>query len=149
MDWRDWVVAEARSWKGTPYVHKGRVKGVGVDCGGIIHTIFNQLVPLAPFPRDYPQDWAMHKEGNELYLSFIMPYVEEVPSPVKGGIALWHFGRNYSHGAICTERGTFIHAYGRNDFGKVIESAPSFFGGRKVKYFDLRPEWHSLQSPQP
>lgn len=30
------VIREARSWIGTPYHHQGRVKGVGVDCGGLI-----------------------------------------------------------------------------------------------------------------
>ena len=28
------VVAEARSWIGTPFLHQGRVKGQGVDCKG-------------------------------------------------------------------------------------------------------------------
>jgi cell wall-associated NlpC family hydrolase len=29
------VVAEARSWIGTPFHHQGRLKGVGVDCAGV------------------------------------------------------------------------------------------------------------------
>lgn len=29
------IVAEARTWLDTPYVHQGRVKGVGVDCIGV------------------------------------------------------------------------------------------------------------------
>lgn len=148
MEWRDWVVQEARSWKRTPYQHKGRVKEVGVDCGGMIYQIFNQLLPLAPFPQDYPQDWAMHKDAHELYLDFIMPYVVEVPGPKKGGIAVFHFGRNFSHGAIVVDARTFVHAYGRNGFGKVIESDITFFKNRAVKYFDLAPQWHSLQAPQ-
>jgi len=28
---RQAIIAEARSWIGTPYLHHGRVKGVGVD----------------------------------------------------------------------------------------------------------------------
>lgn len=141
MDWRDWVVQEARSWKRTPYVHQGRVKGVGTDCGGMIYQIFNQLLPLPPFPNDYPQDWAMHRGDHEIYLSFIMPFVIEVPEPVRGGITVFQFGRNYSHGAIFTDKKTYVHAYGRNDFGKVIESSPAFFMQGRVprlaKHFDL------------
>jgi cell wall-associated NlpC family hydrolase len=30
------VVATARSWLGTPFHHQGRLKGVGVDCAGVI-----------------------------------------------------------------------------------------------------------------
>ena len=29
---RERVVAEALSWLGTPYAHRQRLKGVGVDC---------------------------------------------------------------------------------------------------------------------
>lgn len=30
------VVAEARTWVGTPYAHQAALKGVGCDCGGLI-----------------------------------------------------------------------------------------------------------------
>lgn len=30
------IVAEARSWVGTPFLHQARLKGVGVDCVGVI-----------------------------------------------------------------------------------------------------------------
>ncbi len=33
---REQVVAEARSWLGTPYHHQAHAKGVGCDCGGLI-----------------------------------------------------------------------------------------------------------------
>jgi cell wall-associated NlpC family hydrolase len=140
--WRQYVIDEARTWKGTPYQHRGRVKGVGVDCGGIIHTVFSPLLPLKPFPKNYPPDWCLHRE-NEIYLNFIMPYVTPVPKPVPAGIALFKIGRNFGHGAICTEKGTFIHAWGRNQHGSVVESRLSFFtignGGkfREVQYFDV------------
>ena len=30
------VIAAARAWLGTPWRHQGRLKGVAVDCGGLI-----------------------------------------------------------------------------------------------------------------
>lgn len=33
---RDAIVAEARTWIGTPWRHQARVKGVGVDCIGFV-----------------------------------------------------------------------------------------------------------------
>lgn len=33
------VVAEARTWLGTPFKHQGRVKGAGVDCVGLLFGI--------------------------------------------------------------------------------------------------------------
>ena len=32
---RDMIVAEARTWLGTPFQHQARLKGVGVDCAGV------------------------------------------------------------------------------------------------------------------
>lgn len=148
--WRGYVEDEARSWKGTPYQHKGRVKGVGADCGGMIYEVFRQLLPLPPFPKHYAPDWAIHRE-NEIYLSFIEPYVTQVKRRVPGGLAMFKIGRNFSHAAICTTNGKFIHAWGRNQAGSVIESGLSFFmvGGkpREVLYYDLSDACLNMYSP--
>jgi cell wall-associated NlpC family hydrolase len=146
--WRDLVIADALTWKFTPYQHKGRRKGVGVDCGGLLYEVYNPLLgPFAPFPDSYAPDWGAHKEDNEIYLDFIMPYVVEVNGPQRGGFSLFHYGRNYSHAAIWTGK-NYIHAFGRSNVGYVKESPPSFFtnkGGtmRAVKHFDVSEEWLS------
>ena len=43
MTTREQVVAEARSWLGTPFHHQGRLKGVGVDCAGLIYCVQHEL----------------------------------------------------------------------------------------------------------
>ncbi len=147
--WRQWIIDEARTWKGTPFQHKGRIKGVGCDCGGLIYQVYVSLLgPFKPFPKDYAPDWALHRE-NEIYLDFIEPYVVEVPKAKPGGLAMFRIGRNFGHATICTERDTFIHAWGRNQAGTVTESGKSFFTVgddgkmRDVKYFDVNPTWPS------
>ena len=40
---RPQIVAAARQWLGTPYLHQGRVKGAGVDCAGLVVGIAHQL----------------------------------------------------------------------------------------------------------
>lgn len=150
-EWRALLETEARTWLYTPYLHKGRVKGVGVDCGGILYELYNPwLGPFKPFPDNYPPDWALHKEGHEIYLDFVMDYVEEIEEPVAGGFSLFHYGRNYSHAAIFTAKGTYIHAYGNNRTGSVRESRPSFFTigktaekPREAKHFDVSKAWLS------
>lgn len=37
------VVAEAREWLGTPYHHQARLKGVGVDCAGLVIGVARAL----------------------------------------------------------------------------------------------------------
>lgn len=146
--WRFWVCAEALTWMWTPYQHKGRLKNVGVDCGGLLYEVYSPLLgPFRPFPEDYAPDWATHKDGNELYLDFIMPYVQEVEAPRKGGFSVFHYGRNYSHAAIWMGE-KYIHAFGRNNVGSVKQSPVSFFSTkagklRDAKHFDVSKEWLS------
>ena len=144
--WRDIVCAEALTWKWTPYQHKGRVKKVGVDCGGLLYEVYAPLLgPFKPFPDDYPADWAAHKDGNELYIDFIMPYVDEVKTAMRGGFTLFHYGRNWSHAA--TWMGPkYIHAFGRNNVGYVKESPVGFFAKnngtlRDMRHFDVSSQW--------
>jgi cell wall-associated NlpC family hydrolase len=144
-DWRSFVENEARGWIGTPYQHKGRIKGVGVDCGGILYQVYNPVMgPFKPFPATYPPDWALHQD-NEIYLDFIMPYVQQVDKPICGGFTLFKMARNFAHAAIYSKRGTYIHAWGRNQIGHVVESRPEFFrlGGkpREMKHFDVSQDW--------
>lgn len=43
MTARDKIVAAARGWLGTPFHHQGRLKGVGVDCAGVIVEVAREL----------------------------------------------------------------------------------------------------------
>jgi cell wall-associated NlpC family hydrolase len=40
---REQIVAAARRWLGTPFHHQGRLKGVGVDCAGVIVEVAREL----------------------------------------------------------------------------------------------------------
>lgn len=138
---RSRILLEARSWIGTPYHHKGRVKGVGVDCGGLLYEVYGKFYPLKPYPDTYPADWSMH-QGAELYLDFIADYVSEIGNPPVAGIVVFRYGRCYSHGGILTESNTVIHAWGRTQHGMVIESPMSFFNDKRSyrprKYYNIK-----------
>ena len=139
--WREEVEQSARSWMFTPYQHKGRVRGVGVDCGGLLYEVYNPIFgPFPAFPNNYAPDWALHR-SPEHYLAFIMPFVRQIDAPIAGGFSLFKYGRNFSHAGIYTARGTYIHAYGSNKSGSVRESSPRFFRignkDREVMHFDV------------
>jgi len=137
--WRTDIIDRAIGWLGTPYHHKGRKKGVGVDCGGLIYEVFSPLIPLKPFPKDYAPDWTLH-HGEEIYQNFIGPYVQQIEAPIRGGLTLFKFGRCFGHGAIF-DGSKYIHAWGRNGISKVIQSHPSFFQKRERQHFDVDPQW--------
>lgn len=150
LTWREDIVSEAKSWLGTPFHHKGRKKGVGVDCGGLIFEVYKSVLglPHESFPKYYAEDWALHKDNNEIYLSFLQPYVKEVSEPQPADIVMWKFGRAFSHGTIYIGGGKFIHSYGRTQHGSVMVSKASMFnigtdGIRPNKCFTLDEKWLS------
>jgi cell wall-associated NlpC family hydrolase len=48
MTTRAEVVAEARTWLGTPWVHQHRTKGVAVDCAGLVICVARDLGLVPP-----------------------------------------------------------------------------------------------------
>jgi cell wall-associated NlpC family hydrolase len=148
QDTREAMVADARRWIKTPYHHKGRKFGVGVDCGGLIYEVYNKFLgPLRPFPSDYPPDWTLHR-GDEIYLNFLREYMVQVSQPALGGLTMWRFGRCFGHGTIVSGPNEWIHAWGRNGQGDVRASAKTFFGRREHIHYDVSPSWLCQQRPR-
>jgi len=107
------VIGEATSWMGTPYHHLANVKGVGVDCAMLVVEVFKAcaLVPLDLDPRPYAPDWHLHR-GEEKFVGWLQRFADPVQQPLAGDVAIWQFGRCYSHGAVVVhDDGTIVHAY--------------------------------------
>jgi len=125
MEQRAAVVAEARSWVGTPYHHMGEVKGAGCDCAQLIkHAFLGAGVVLDFEVERYTSDWHLHR-SEEKYLSKVEEYCGEthpgeVPlelrmkdpgfRPLPGDIIMFRIGRTYSHGCVVTEWPMVVHA---------------------------------------
>lgn len=59
------IVAEARSWIGTPYVHQASLKGAGCDCLGLVRGVWRAVTGAEPeVPPPYSRDWA-ERSGTE------------------------------------------------------------------------------------
>jgi NlpC/P60 family putative phage cell wall peptidase len=115
------VVVEARSWMLTPYHNSADIRGAGVDCGMLIVRVFVDLGLVEPFdPRPYAPDWMLHRD-DEKYLDFFTERCCRVAAPQPGDIALFRYGRSFSHGGIVTavDPVRIVHAY--HDAGCVIE----------------------------
>ncbi len=112
-DQRALVVAEARSWLGTPYHHAADVKGAGVDCAMLLVRVFCDLGLVPPFdPRPYTRDWFLHR-SEERYLGALLARAREVRAPGLGDIVLFRMGRCFGHGGIVSrlEPLSLIHAF--------------------------------------
>lgn len=107
------IVAEARSWIGTPYHNCADIRGVGVDCGMLLVRVFVDTGLCPPFdPRPYPVDWHLHR-SEERYLGFIFDRARETVSAQSGDVMVLRYGRCYSHGGIVVNVRplTIVHAY--------------------------------------
>ncbi|MGP0104031.1 hypothetical protein [Rhodoblastus sp.] len=136
------VAAEVRKWIGTPYHDTADIRGVGVDCGMLLVRVFVDLGLVPPFdPRPYPCDWMMHND-EEKYLGWVKDNCGEVETPGQGDIAVFRFGRCYSHGGIVTAAAplSLVHAYAMSRC--VVEEHLARNGDltkpvRKVRFFSL------------
>jgi NlpC/P60 family putative phage cell wall peptidase len=129
------VVEEAQTWIGTPFHHAARVKGAGVDCLMLLAEVYEHA-GIAPHiePPFYVPDWHMHRDA-ERYMEGLLRYarpIERIPLP--GDIALFRFGRTFSHGAIIAAWPRLIHAYWA--IGVVWGAATLYpLKGREVRFF--------------
>ncbi|MDP3264175.1 MAG: peptidase [Tabrizicola sp.] len=122
----DRVVAEARSWIGTPYLHQASTKGAGTDCLGLLRGIWRALQGVEPEPvPPYTADWA-EPDHREVLLEAAARLLLRKPDGAadRGDVLVFRMrtGSIAKHLGIQSQTGAeprFIHAY--TDHG-VVES---------------------------
>lgn len=117
------IVETARSYLGTPFHHQARLKGVGVDCVGLVICVARELGYI-------PHDWDVKgygriPDGLQLshHLNERMTRIEKIDL-MPGDVVLVAFTKHpqhigivgdYVHGGL-----SMIHADGQR--GKVLET---------------------------
>ena len=115
------VVAETRRWIRTPYHHRGNVLGAGVDCGMLLVRAFVDSGMVEPFdPGEYPTDFMMHNDEQQ-YLGFVSRLCGRVDTPRLGDIAVFIFGKVYSHGGVITGLDPIMLTHAYAQAGRVVE----------------------------
>ena len=131
------VVAAARGWIGTPYVHQASCRGAGTDCLGLVRGVWREVLGREPEgPPAYTRDWS-EVAGEEALWAAARRRLRVVPAGramrpgevllfrMRSGSVAKHLGILSAGGA--TPR--FIHAYsGRG----VVECALSRPWARRV-----------------
>ena len=119
------VVAEARTWLDTPYVHQHRAKGHGVDCVGLVIGVARQLGIVAP---DFDVNAYPRKPDGRTLLArcgeFMDPIRDEDVRP--GHVLVLAFRKDPQHMGILADYLygglSLVHAYGTTDGkGRVEE----------------------------
>jgi cell wall-associated NlpC family hydrolase len=136
---RQKIIDEAYSWIGTPWHHRACVKGAGVDCVFLLAGVYTAVGLINVNRHDipyYPIDIMQHR-SEETVLAVLTRYAHEVKTPKMGDVALWRFGRIYSHAGIIIDHPNIIHAY--RVAGAVVagDITQGDLAGRQVKYFSF------------
>ena len=122
------IVAEARSWLGTPYRHQASVKGAGCDCFGLVRGVWRAFHGPEPEPVPaYSRDWRI-ESGKETLIAAGVRHMHRVavddrrPGDVlifrmKPGLIATHCGilSAVSDGGL----GRFVHAQERGTVNEV------------------------------
>ena len=139
MTTRAAIVAEATTWLGTPYHHCADVKGAGVDCAMLLVRVYAAcgLTPPGFDPRPYSPQWHLHR-GEELYLQWLQ-VAQALPTntPQAGDIAIWKFGRTYSHAGVLKNDSEVIHALIDSGCVTIHKLTDTPLAGCAVKFFSV------------
>lgn len=117
------IVAEAKSWLGTPYQHQASLKGRGCDCLGLVRGVWTALYGAEPeVPPAYSQSWA-EAGGRETLAAAAARHMHPVPlDAVQPGDVLlfrWRAHLPAKHAAILSSNELMIHAHDRRAVSEV------------------------------
>lgn len=118
---RDDIVHEARLWLGTPFRHQARLRGVGVDCIGVVIGVAHSL-----HLSDYDcRDYAASPNPKTMQ-ALMLEHLDMIPfrSVLPGDILWFRVVHEPQHVGIVTEIGpviSMVHAYAKQSISKCVE----------------------------
>lgn len=124
------VVAAARGWIGTPYVHQASVRGAGADCLGLIRGVWREIHGKEPEePPPYTADWGETGREELLLAAGLRHMARATGDWAEGQVLLFRMreGAVAKHLGILSQAGEdarFIHAYDRHGVVESPLSAP-------------------------
>lgn len=123
------VVAAARGWLGTPFVHQARLRSVGVDCAGLVIGVARELGLVA---ADFDVNGYSRAPDGQSLLAWCDQYMARVPQAdmrpgdvivARVDVEPQHMGilGDYQHGGL-----SIIHAASAGPRQGVIETRLMF-----------------------
>ncbi|QBQ98166.1 NlpC/P60 family protein [Paraburkholderia pallida] len=107
---RERLLVEARTWINTPWHHRARVKGAGVDCAQFVNAVYHTVLGTDLIEIDYPPDHFLHRSEEQL-VTQLERQANCVPLALPGDVVVYRFGRAMSHAGLVVDWPRIIHAY--------------------------------------
>jgi NlpC/P60 family putative phage cell wall peptidase len=132
----DRIVAAARGWIGTPYLHQASLKSAGTDCLGLLRGVWREVIgPEPELVPAYSPDWSEATGLEELTAAatrWLCP--KDLACEAAGDVLLFRMrpGAVAKHLGIASQIGSFarfVHAYSGHG---VVETALSDPWRRKI-----------------
>jgi NlpC/P60 family putative phage cell wall peptidase len=140
---RTLIVARARAWIGTPYLHQASVRGVACDCLGLVRGVWREVIGAEPeVAGPYSPDWAEASREERLAKAGARHFdVVDVSRFRPGDVLLfrWRTDTPAKHLAIATTADAMVHAH---DGACVCEVAISSWWRRRLAYAFAFPGAH-------
>lgn len=136
---RDLVVAEARSWIGTPYRVKGKIKGVGVDCAMILEAVYGTIMPGLQIGK-YSYQHANHNSDKMYTVTMMRHGAKELhfeEDVLPGDIAVYFNGQDFSHSAIIVDWSNEVIHASPGGVRVAHGTKDPLLQGRRVKFFTV------------
>jgi cell wall-associated NlpC family hydrolase len=136
------VVNVARTWLGTKWRHQGRVKGVAVDCIGLVGGVALELGIEGA--AEWAADASLHRYGRlpdpVLLFGGCERFMDRIAAAdIRiGDVVVMAFDRDPQHFAIVSdiEPMYLIHAY--TAVRKVVENGAGIWRGRILRAYRFR-----------
>lgn len=109
------IVAEARSWVGTPYHHQASLKGIGCDCLGLLRGIWrSRHGPEPEVIPAYSRDWT-EARCDETLLEAGRRHLIPIPAAEPGDVLIFRMRAEAvaKHAGILVAPSRFVHAQER------------------------------------
>lgn len=108
------IVAAARGWIGTPYLHQASLKGVGTDCLGLVRGVWREVKGAEPEAAPaYGPSWA-EMGGAEALAEAARRHMAEIPcTEYRAGDVLlfrWRPHLPAKHAGIAVSGTAMVHA---------------------------------------
>ena len=130
------IVDKAREYMDTPFVHQGRLKGVGVDCAGLcISTLREFGVQVADVPT------YKRVPDGQLFATTVAKNLKmkRFADVEVGDFLVFAFEKEPQHIAIVTQINPLIIIHALEKSGKVVEhTAGKFWEDRVRGCFEYR-----------
>ncbi|MFW8593256.1 peptidase [Cribrihabitans neustonicus] len=143
------VVALARVWIGTPYVHQASCRGAGCDCLGLIRGLWRELYGAEPETvPPYTMDWDEPQRQEHLWQAAARHLVAKpLDAAAPGDVVLFRM----REGAVAKHLGVQSEVCGQSDVcsgppggvGQILRG-PAFihaYAGHGVVESPLTPPW--------